>query len=283
MPPHPLLLPWLKVRRAQTHLDSLYGQYLAYATLQPINHWREYDPAIGRRRFGFYIDPPVPNSISLTVGGVVHNLMSALDHLVGQLVLENGRKLTGDEAFPIYAREMTTIQFRRHTKSRIGNCSDAARDLIEQLQPYQKGDDANKDPLWIIKELDRLDKHQRINIVGGSYRMAIKPGTTGFSLAGIDLGPIESGEVRGVFGDVVEVGTLDKHGHPEGGLEPYAEFNLAFGDTEGPCPNENVDIVQSALEYMRTDVLPKFSTVFAGRFDHEAFWDPEILPPKINT
>lgn|GEM_PF-3575279 len=277
---HPLLGPWIKVRRAQTHLDSLYGQYLAYATLEPIKPWRQYDPAIGKRRFGFYIDPPVPNSIALTIGDVAHNLVSALDHLVGQLVIANGRRATRDEAFPIYVRHMTKAEFRKLTKSRIGNCSTAAQDLIEELQPYHKGDDARKDLLWIIKELDRLDKHQRINIVGGSYRMAIKSGTTGFSIAGIDLGPIISGEERGVFGDFVEIGTLDEHGQPEGGLEPYAEFNLAFGDNEGPCPRESVEIVQTALEHVRTKVLPRFAALFSEPFDGIAFWEPEMLPEK---
>ena len=49
-------------------------------------------------------------------------------------------------------------------KSKIGFIHPDAANLIKAIQPHLKGTKYKEDPLWILNELERIDKHRTLHI-----------------------------------------------------------------------------------------------------------------------
>jgi hypothetical protein len=106
-------------------------------------------------------------------------MRSALDHQAfalnskGYADAHGGAELPGkdanDSSFPIFGNEsnrgepMDGEDAFRSASASYRHMPAGARELIEKLQPYQRGDDFRRDPLWAIHALSRVDKH-RIDI-----------------------------------------------------------------------------------------------------------------------
>lgn len=129
------------------------------------------------------VDPPAPSpDWPLMIGDCVHNLRSAVDHLAWQLVRLNGGGPTTATQFPI-----RTSIFRRSPCTGLieptpllvsGGVSQDAMDIIDSVQPYKRRDEARTHPLWLIHELDAIDKHRHLVLSVVAVRMA------GFSWSG---------------------------------------------------------------------------------------------------
>jgi hypothetical protein len=142
-----------------------------------------------------WIEPKrLPPSLSLIVGDIFHNLRSALDHLVYELaeahsgtplppVIEKGLQFIVSGKEPPSAE---TIQYR------LGGIHPSARTLILELQPHHRGDAFDTDPLWIVNELDRVDKHRQLTVtMMGIWHTSIPPGTaSNIVLANMYHGPL---------------------------------------------------------------------------------------------
>jgi hypothetical protein len=108
----------------------------------------------------------------LIVGDIVHNLRSALDHLVCQLAILNGNGISccADTYFPIC---ICRSDFRKAHRTIEPLLTTEAFEDIEMLQPYNASN-LEKDPsfnnLWIISKLDIIDKHRMLLIVGKYFR-----------------------------------------------------------------------------------------------------------------
>jgi hypothetical protein len=112
------------------------------------------------------IDPNLP----LIVGDCIHNLRSALDHLVFQLAILKG---TGTEAaaktaFPIY---LTAKSFKNFVDSRVAPFIERnALTEIERLQPYARGNAGEQDIIWVLSQLDIIDKHRLLVVAVHMFR-----------------------------------------------------------------------------------------------------------------
>jgi hypothetical protein len=122
--------------------------------------------------------PDPPPIIGLLIGDCVHNLRSALDHIVYALIATNplrGGAPPSDKAmFPICSGR---AEYRRQTDKlkRLEGIPDAVAALIETLQPYhtrEKGLDHTLHPLWVLNKLDNIDKHRRLTLASGVARHA---------------------------------------------------------------------------------------------------------------
>jgi hypothetical protein len=103
--------------------------------------------------------------LGLLVGDFLHNLRSALDHLAYELAAAHTKplpsKVIETSEFPIFWRgPMDTGQER----SRIGCIHPDAARLIKAIQPHHKGSRYTEDPLWILNELERIDKHRTLHV-----------------------------------------------------------------------------------------------------------------------
>ena len=110
---------------------------------------------------------------TLIIGDLVHNLRSALDHLVCQLALLNSQplKCCKKTFFPIYINDVLFAE--RTEKLRLLLHGDAFA-LIKELQPYKTAERFGHSPtnatLWTISEMDIIDKHRMIIVAVKHYR-----------------------------------------------------------------------------------------------------------------
>lgn len=111
-----------------------------------------------------YPERPIPMRWSLLLGDAVHNLRSALDHLVYQLALLQQDPLpAGIErsgAFPVCVTEKD-FQKQSH---RLAGIDCKAQKQIKALQPFN-APKPQKHPLHWLALLDNIDKHRRLNVV----------------------------------------------------------------------------------------------------------------------
>jgi hypothetical protein len=137
----------------------------------------------------------VPDSWGLMVGEVMHHLRSILDNTIWQLVLANDRVPNQFTEYPI-ARDSEWFTSRAPKKLR--GVSAEVYTIIEKLQPHCRADvDYRKHPLWLIHELDIIDKHQIVHVA------AVVPASGGWTndQAHVDAGmsvrhwyrPLENG------------------------------------------------------------------------------------------
>jgi hypothetical protein len=106
----------------------------------------------------------------LLVGDIAHNLRSSLDHLVYQLALlknplfKHGRRTM----FPIFTDKE---EFRSKGMHRIRpHLSFSAAKLIVKHQPYKRPN-PTRDNLWILSELDNIDKHRTVVELGKYFNL----------------------------------------------------------------------------------------------------------------
>jgi hypothetical protein len=112
---------------------------------------------------------PINPALPLMIGDCLHNLRSALDHLVYRLALKNGasREFADKTFFPIY---LTKTRFddrvKKLVKPFIGS---TALTEIEKCQPYSAYDVPEEADIWILSQLDIFDKHRLLVIAGQQF------------------------------------------------------------------------------------------------------------------
>jgi hypothetical protein len=118
------------------------------------------------------------------IGEIAHDLRSALDNLVSQLVILNGESPTKRNQFPIFA---VPAEYAQKVGSYLRGTTPIARTLIEALQPYHAGNGSRSHPLWLLAELSNQDKHRVpplavLNITAADIRMSHPAGKKIFAI-----------------------------------------------------------------------------------------------------
>jgi hypothetical protein len=92
-----------------------------------------------------------------------------LDHLVWQLVIAYGKEAPGDWLeFPIF---WEGEKYPAAAGSKIKGVSPEAADLIKRLQPYNAVGAEKDHSLFILHDLNRIDKHRLLIIIGGELKI----------------------------------------------------------------------------------------------------------------
>jgi hypothetical protein len=183
---------WAKVSRANVHLDFLNERVKSFAEdmssyeVVTKDDWQTAEVFIHGEA-----EPPVEEWGAI-IGDVVHNLRSALDHLVWQLTIANGhtppnpippRGRPGSEwrqiSFPIYTFDRRDrypsgrrIPWRYRAPGWRSNKEPGSlwgirpdlRTVIQKLQPFNRGKNAPKEPLAVLDELWNIDKHRHLHL-----------------------------------------------------------------------------------------------------------------------
>jgi len=106
-------------------------------------------------------------------GDALHNLRSALDHLVWQLVLLNGKTPSGANQFPIcdtgatyWSAGWKDGKKTRSTREwRLEGVSDAHKALIDEMQPYRtRIPPGAVHVLSTLRDLSNHDKHRLVHL-----------------------------------------------------------------------------------------------------------------------
>jgi len=163
-----------------------------------VDHFRDLDVAIGEfyanqsKAAGHKVEhqteltitwpeqPPLDPRFTLILGDCIHNIRSALDHLVAQLAILNGapNEAIKKTAFPVC---LSPGDFKNATVRKVAPyISGIALAEIERLQPYSTGD-REQDILWGLSQLDIIDKHRLLivakhKIRARSFRVSTEDG-----------------------------------------------------------------------------------------------------------
>ena len=143
-----------KIERAEKHIQDLDGWRRSGGEVKPYKFGTKQQMIGAFPCTTFYIKEVREHDASLFIGDCVHNLRSALDHLVWQLVEAGGGTPNKDTFFPIcdsphkYASAIG--------KGEIEKMAGRAKTILREVQPFVTHDDT----LSVMHELDRFDKHR---------------------------------------------------------------------------------------------------------------------------
>jgi len=154
----PLASPTAKLARANDHLRALRSIDEKLAAVECRVVFTE-DAA---RNLGYFVLhlPECPAELSTIAGDCLHNLRSALDYLVWQLVRANPpQKPDGRNMFPICSS--ATLFERQVKRGRLQGLAAAAAAAVEWLQPFE----VEHHPLALLDQLCNADKHRDLHFM----------------------------------------------------------------------------------------------------------------------
>jgi hypothetical protein len=246
---------WLKFKRAQQHMVDIRREARRYADSHPyrtipIRQPQRYDNI---QRYRLHIVQQPDPVIAIMLGDLVHNLASALDHVV--VAASRPRSERKNAGFPIstenlWARDSKrryVIRDKERRKSflrAIRGLPPQAQALVIRAQPYQLPHRAHSSILAIISRLENADKHRELITIGTGLerpkiivitrheRIVRSPtglGRNQFLRDGAEIKvevpvPVTSDpEVKMQFGGTASISIKIAHG---GRNEPPSEFHL---------------------------------------------------------
>jgi len=248
---------WLKVARANDHLRELQGRERAFFDLKAYMHVQEQDSEVGDRKSAVILPPP--EDFGLIIGDIVHNLRSALDHIIWSLShLPKSAALTPKEeraiGFPIVdSAPAYTATMQRHPGPLPPNLPSGVAAEVALLQPHHGWNNPTRFLLWVIQELDRIDKHRLVVV------------TTSAAVQGVHGVPLEN-PMR-TFTGPIKSGTVvplrpGQDGKPEMDMDLDAPLVIAFdiGPVRHPVEGFQVEYTLSrATLVIAHDILPRFA------------------------
>jgi hypothetical protein len=214
-----------KIHRANQHIAGLKAELAA-------GSGRDYhvEKETGRENpnlitYRARADDDAMAAYGVVVGDVIHNLRSALDHTVWQLVLANGQTPDHRTMFPI-TRSSAEFEDRR---GGLRGVSEQAHAVIESVQPYHTPEPSvapENSFLWMLNELSRWDKHRVLNVTAArmsGWNIRIAGGLTR-SMTSVPMpNPLAFGPLAD--GDVVH--TIDLSGSPQD-VDPIYDIKLGI-------------------------------------------------------
>jgi hypothetical protein len=145
----------LKIERAKKHINDLQSEIIAFSNSNFYTLSVEKHPNTGNDTPKLTITKPSPEGLSLIIGDAIHNLHTALDLAVCEIVRDKlGSDSTRYVKFPF---DKSRNQLVASLKSgKIAKASPGICNLILSMEPYEGGNYA----LYALHELDILDKHK---------------------------------------------------------------------------------------------------------------------------
>ncbi len=150
----------LKIGRAYKHITDLNSLLSEFGKTDFCRLRVDVDPNTGYNTLKVESISPIPSDIPLIIGDIVHNLHSALDLVICEILINAGKTLDGTTKFPFF-------KFRQELIGQInsGKLKAVGRDIyeliIDTIKPYRGGNDA----LYGLHDLDILDKHRSLILV----------------------------------------------------------------------------------------------------------------------
>jgi hypothetical protein len=157
----------LKIERAEKHITELDSRITDFALVAYELGAKPHAVLPSQTTVFVKTVAPVPPDFSVIVGDAVHNLRSALDHLMWQLVEAGGGSPNKSTYFRICRDPQGAHQYASAVGSgEIQKIKPGAASILQSVQPYMSGNDT----LWHIHELDRFDKHRTLVTVLNTFK-----------------------------------------------------------------------------------------------------------------
>jgi hypothetical protein len=174
---HPLSGPFEKLRRAAVRIQDLDRQIdefrfenkygIVVSELEPCGEYYALR-AVAKS------EPPLEWGV--IVGEIAHNLRSALDNLMWQLIIANGLDPENLDpkkpypAFPIFKffKDQNGSGFCNEGVRHVARLRPEHAKWIEENQPYNTSD-VNQSCLWLLHEINNADKHRVLQVAGSAF------------------------------------------------------------------------------------------------------------------
>jgi hypothetical protein len=183
-----------KLGRAHHHLECLYSSYNRDVAPQTHDLTRYDGDEPGTYIFKAEGLPKLPSDWSLIVGDFAHNLRSALDHLVWQLVILSGLSEPGrDNQFPICKSGTRYWCSRKKGEApsvrdrTLRGVAEKYRTPIDAAQPYRRGTSPEQTFLAGLDDLSNFDKHR---VIQAAFTAVLELTKEDFIVVGSDEGSI---------------------------------------------------------------------------------------------
>ena len=253
--PHPLAASLAKIERAKKELRELDLTLKGFMAPDPYGVVTYCDCETREEVWATRVSGNVPDDAMVLAGNIAGNLRSAFDILAGRIKVTGRRNPVTKHYFPIFS---DPVEYQTTGRGQIRGASPYAMSLAERLQPYHRGNDYAKHPLWIIHELDILQKHNDLVLIGAAAR------TQTFSLGAGNSGVLYVERMTLGFPDGI-CPLVDgtpffrfKFGSPDVNMEAQYAFFVAFdqagagqGEAVIPLLKQLIDFTQSAIESFR--------------------------------
>jgi hypothetical protein len=233
----------IKVERAKHHFRDLQARYERFQDNEPYRAVRDDEPDTGDLVWRVEVSEQPPLYWSAVAGDCVHNLRSALDLLVCEMVRAEGNPVGEQNGFPIFK---SAKAFKSGHAAKVNGAPKAAVDLIKHAKPYQ----GENNPFWRLHQLDIADKHKLLVPVGMVHEHTVNTYTLADvfnaypDATTINLSEIPSAESIGIVApkptfpleDGAEIyripATLREDPIAQMNVNPEFEFEVAFGEVE---------------------------------------------------
>jgi hypothetical protein len=258
---------WVKLRRASFHLDEL-GQ--AVALFKQKKPWR-LDTSPGRQpgevSYRFRIAAPIPTDLAVIAGEIVHDLRSALDTVVYDLVNRYAGPLTAkQERAPAFKSSLDEDTFRKETEQRLKDlCGPRELAALRSVQPFafateakaaganinrESHDDLAQDIPYRLDVLWNVDKHRRLLALAWYLDDLVywpeAPGARWYPTMP-NTGPLSDGTMIGYFNS----------GLGNEAIKPRLNFFLRLTDDPCPYPQELSEMLTRWHESLGGWVVPR--------------------------
>jgi hypothetical protein len=161
-----------KLERAVSHIEALEECTRAYHATNPYEVARVAGED-GRHRTVLKISTPPPSKLALIAGDAVHNIRAALDHVAWDLAHAGGASITPSQertvAFPIHRATKpqrpsrpSLDERRKLIRDKIPTANNQAVEAVLACEAFKGG--VGHD-LWLVHELDVIDKHRALLVV----------------------------------------------------------------------------------------------------------------------
>jgi len=165
-PTERLALIQIKIERAKEHITNLKNALHIFFDSKPYAVSTKRDQQT--RRLIYFVDrvQPTPTSFSTITGDAIQNLRSALDQLAYQLFLV-GTNGTMDGRHVYFPIDRGATEYVRNLPRRTQGMRQDAINTLNTIEPYKGGKGHG---LWVVHELNIIDKHRLLVTVSSSFR-----------------------------------------------------------------------------------------------------------------
>ena len=240
----------MKILRAQEHFEALETVIARWLDPPPytVTIKEDVNQGIYLCNIAMHI---APNDIPKILGDFICNLRSSLEHIAWQLSqLPPKRTFTKSElkriCFPVFEQRDRAYENLR------GLFPPAVANVIDDLQPFNRGAAFPDHPLWQLHKLWNLDKHCVI---------PVSPTSMEFSFPHSNWQAIA--RMR-VFEDHLEVRfPLRVAWESPVKFEPKVSIKMLFGEADGEGLIVSWVRLREIYDFVRHDAIPRFATFFA--------------------
>ncbi len=200
---HPLSGVQEKLKRANENILNLEREISLFLQQGPNPVIPNDDLEAFQEALKLHAETQIPERFSILAGEIVHHLRSCLNNIAWEL--SSPKKRLDDPRgieFPIYIGKPANKSELRRYERKIEGIPARGRKIIEGLQPYHRAPamltGPRSHPLWIIHDMDTVDKHRELILATAAFDIADVGGIGGIWLTLYRQGDFPEGDIAGL-------------------------------------------------------------------------------------